>query len=432
MLKLKNIAFTAAALFLFGGCTSKELTTSEILKLPQDIHTYTKGYKSKVEAINKNKFHELYFSVWNKVPQFKLKEIVWPFSLYKYGESYGENLQLLKKSFFTKMKINSNFENFMSVKRKAITVEYSDIRSFPTKRPLFHNPSLAGEGFPFDYLQNSTIQANKPIFVSHYSKDKQWAYIFSSFAYGWVKTEQIALLNDEEVKKFKNSKHAYIIKDNIALKTQSGDFLFKSKIGTLLPIIDENETSYTLEIIKSSFMQKPLFLKTQIDKKYAKKDFILFNMKNLNMIIGQLSDSKYGWGGMYAQRDCSSTLRDMYIPFGIWLPRNSSQQANIGKVISFDGMNNDTIEKTIKKYGVPFKTLLHKKGHIMLYVGIYNNKIVIFHNAWGIKIKRDGNEGRFVIGKAIFSTLKVGNNLPEYDKSAELLKNLKSMNILTQ
>lgn len=431
MLKIKDIALIAA-LFLFGGCVSKEPKSLKVLKLPQDIHVYTKIYNAAKEKVENKNFTDLYFSVWNKEPQFTLKDIMWPFDAYKVGESYGENLQLLKQSFFNDMKINSNFENFMSVKRKAITVEYSDIRSFPTTRPLFHNPSLAGEGFPFDYLQNSTIQANKPLFVSHYSKDKEWAYVFSSFAYGWVKTEQIALLNDEEVQKFENSKHAYIIKDNIALKTKSGDFLFKSKIGTLLPILDENATSYTLEIIKSSFAQKPLFLKTHIEKKYASKDFLLFNMKNLNMIIGQLSTSKYGWGGIYSQRDCSSTLRDLYIPFGIWLPRNSSQQAKIGKVISFDGMNSNAIEKAIKKYGIPFKTLLHKNGHIMLYVGIYHNKIVIFHNIWGIKTKKDGKEGRFIIGKAIFSTLKVGSNLPEYDKSAELLTNLKSMNILTQ
>ena len=56
------------------------------------------------------------------------------------------------------------------------------------------DPSLAGEGFPFDYMQNSIIAANKPIFISHYSKDREWAYIFSSFTSGWIKTGEFDLI----------------------------------------------------------------------------------------------------------------------------------------------------------------------------------------------------------------------------------------------
>ena len=37
---------------------------------------------------------------------------------------------------------------------------------------------------------------------------------------------------------------------------------------------------------------------------------------------------------MYQERDCSSTLRDLFTPFGLWLPRNSGQQAGEGIYIS--------------------------------------------------------------------------------------------------
>ena len=62
----------------------------------------------------------------------------------------------------------------------------------------------------------------------------------------------------------------------------------------------------------------------------------------------------------------------------------------------------------------------------------FYNDIVVFHNAWGIKTKKDGIEGRAIIGKTIFSTLRLGKNLKDYDKEGELLRNLKSMNILTE
>ena len=140
--------------------------------------------------------------------------------------------------------------------------------------------------------------------------------------------------------------------------------------------------------------------------------------------------SNYGWGGMYGERDCSSMLRDLYAPFGLWLPRNSSKQSKIGEVISFDGLDNKQKIALIKEKALAFKTLLYKKGHIMLYVGVYRDEVIVFHDTWGIKTKEGEVEGRIIIGKTIFSTLKLGKEQENYDKSSELLRNLKSMNIL--
>ncbi len=138
--------------------------------------------------------------------------------------------------------------------------------------------------------------------------------------------------------------------------------------------------------------------------------------------------SNYGWGGMYGQRDCSSTLRDAFIPFGIWLPRNSLQQSKLGDVISLEGLSDEAKIATIKEKATAFKTLLYKQGHIVLYVGTYKGKVVVFQNTWGIKTDKDGIEGRFIVGKTLFSTLQIGEDLKEYDEDAGLLRNLKSMN----
>jgi hypothetical protein len=148
--------------------------------------------------------------------------------------------------------------------------------------------------------------------------------------------------------------------------------------------------------------------------------------------MGEVFKSNYGWGGMYGQRDCSSMLRDMYAPFGIWLPRNSSQQAKVGKIINLENLTDDEKIAIIKNQAVPFQTLLYKEGHIVLYVGTFENEIVVFHNTWGIKTKKDDIEGRVVVGKTVFSTLRLGEDVQDYDKEGEILTNLKSMNILTQ
>jgi len=329
------------------------------------------------------------------------------------------------------MEENSNFADYSSVNKRAITLKKLNIRAFPTDRPVLRDPDKAGEGFPFDYMQNSTIAANKPIFISHYSKDREWAFIRSSFTYGWVKVRDIVILEKKETDLWQNAQQIFILKDHEPFYTQKGDFLFQSTIGTMLPLIDKNDKNFHVLTVATYKLKEPYYVNATLSKKFGHNGILKFTANNINRIMHELLHVNYGWGGIYNQRDCSSTLRDFFAPFGIWLPRNSYQQSKIGKVISLENMSDTKKIETIKKYGVPFETLLYKKGHIVLYVGIKNDKIIIFQNVWGVKTLHNGVTGRFIIGKTVFSTLQMGNNLPDFDESASFVKNLKSMNIIT-
>ena len=79
----------------------------------------------------------------------------------------------------------------------------------------------------------------------------------------------------------------------------------------------------------------------------------------------------YGWGGYLFNRDCSLAMRDLFVPFGVWLPRNSSAQAKAWQYISFVKASPAGKEGIIKDEGVPFATLLWLRGHITLYIGTY-------------------------------------------------------------
>jgi cell wall-associated NlpC family hydrolase len=432
-------AFLIAGVFF--GCTTKVPQVSEaekkieiydLVHFSQDPYFYTKDFNaSQINAVSQENFERSYFRVWNlKTQTTTALEAKWPFRSYGTNNSYGENLQALSQDFFDTMLENSNFDRFTTLNKKAVTLHYLNMRLFPTIRPLLFNPDLAGEGFPFDYLQNSSVHANEPIVVSHYSKDKEWVYIFSSFASGWVKANEIAFLEEEHIQEWQNAQQVFLTKDDVPLYDENGTFLFKSKVGMMLALVEENEESYTLLAVSAYKTSLPLFVKTQVSKELAMKNPLAFSAQNLTKIMNEVSASKYGWGGMYEQRDCSSMLRDMFTPFGIWLPRNSYSQSKVGEVIKLDDLSDEEKIKMIKEKAVPFKTLLYRKGHIMLYVGTYNDEIIIFHDMWGIRTMKDGVEGRIIVGKAVFTTLKLGEEQKYYDKNSAMTKSLKSMNIL--
>lgn len=431
---MKNLILFFSIFLLFSGCALKDLQKQEIADLtniPQNIEYYTKDIKIKDISGLHNYFEKKYFRVWNEDITDDVSSIMWAFKSFTATNSFGENLKPHNDDFFKSLRDNSNFDSFKSVNRKAMTIRYTNLRAMPSIRPVLKDPSLAGEGFPFDYLQNSSIHANEPIIVSHYSKDKEWVFVFSSYASGWIKSYEAAFLDDTQASELQNSQKVFIVKENIPIYDEEGVFLFKSKIGMLFALLAEDENSYTIRVVSSAQNNKAIMLKSKISKETAFLGSQNIDANKLDIVVNELYKNNYGWGGIYEQRDCSSMIRDMFTPFGMWLPRNSYQQSRVGKVIDLKGLSNEEKIQTIKQNAIPFETLLYRKGHIVLYVGTYNDEIIVFHNTWGVRTKENGKDGRFIIGKALFSTLHLGDELKTYDKNSELLKNLLSMNIIT-
>ncbi|RLA72993.1 MAG: glycoside hydrolase [Epsilonproteobacteria bacterium] len=380
-----------------------------------------------------NGYMKNYYRIWNtRRPPEPLEKIIWPLTSYTAGKRYGENLKLLPQEWFDRMIVKSNLENYGSLNRYALTLHFSHLRNFPTHKPLFSDPRKAGEGYPFDYLQNSGVHANEPLFVSHYSDDGAWVYVFTAYATGWLPSDAIVYLDADQVNAWQDKKHIRFTKEFYPLKDEEGHFIFYSRIGMLLPMIREEEDAYVLKVSTGDAFNSPHFLEVKIPKSTATLTPLLLARSNLTLLSSEIMQSKYGWGGLNESRDCSSTLRDLFTPFGIWLPRNSYQQGQIGKVIPLENLSNSEKVTLIKAEGIPFETLLYLRGHIVLYLGEYEGNIMILHNMWGIRTFTDVGEGRVIVGRTVISTLEIGKEIKGFDSDHSLLSKLKSMNILTK
>ena len=192
---------TVIALFFVFSCfqlSANDKIIEDLKLLPQNANPYLKNYKDanyffKKQIGFKNKYYSPWY--WRKAP-CKLEECRWPFKTYTYDKKYyGMNQQILPKSFFIENEKNANFENLNELSLYGVSLTRLNLRNFPTEEVLTKNPKKAGEGLPFDYLQNSAVHPNEPIFISHLSKDKKWAYVSSSYATGWVPYRNIAFIS---------------------------------------------------------------------------------------------------------------------------------------------------------------------------------------------------------------------------------------------
>ncbi|WP_157352638.1 C40 family peptidase [Aliarcobacter butzleri] len=420
----KYLFITIFSTILFTACTTKEVVIIEVKE--NDLTEFSK--KANDNFINQdqatNDYFIKYFRPWDltKVSYPKL-EAMWGQS-YRFKKVYLENHQLATKEWFDKQIQNSNFDEYNVVPKKAITLKNTNVRVLPTNSPMFYNPLLPGEGFPFDYNQNSLIKINTPIMVSHLSKDKAWAYIESSSVGGWVEINNIAFVNENFIKQFKNSNYFVSIKEKFPIY----DPIFREyvKVGTIFPKEKDNYL-----IAKKDDNANAIISHIQLNPNEIEAMPVLYNSENRIKILTELLNEPYGWGGLLNNRDCSSFTQDFFTPFGSYLHRNSKVQTTNGKYIDISKLTLDEKKEFIKKEGVPFSTLVYLKGHIMLYLGIKDNEPMVVHNVWSVRLKDKNNkEFRHIIGKSTITTLEPGKELEGFDDNSNILNKVLGIVIL--
>ena len=437
-----RIVFLLILLVYLAGCSYKYpyQTIKDERTLKQNALAYINPKEANKILINieyqkliDEKYNEKFFKPWQREKAgYSKKDISWGFRIYKNKEIYGENKRKIPKSWIENLENNANLDSYPNFNKKGITVVNTDLRVLPTYKPVFYSFELAGEGFPFDYMQNSAIYAGTPIFISHVSKDGEWFLAEAPFAAGWIPAKDVAIVDDEFIQNYKREKYIAFTKDEISVFDENGIFRFKGKIGSIFPLTSQDENNYHIYIPVKDTDGTAVLKFGIVPKNTAVIKPLPITEINIAKIINELLNQPYGWGGLFRNRDCSATLKDLYTPFGIWLPRNSTAQAKAGLFISFKDLTPYQKEKLISESGFPFMTLLWMRGHIMLYIGKKGNDLLIFHNFWGIRTKDFwGNEGRFVVGKSLITTLKPEGDLPNVDKEkGKFLNRLKGMSIL--
>ena len=423
IINCKQFLFLCISTLLFTACSIKEpivqTKNSDI-----EILAKTANDDSFNSSLVTKDFFDKYFKPWNSTKvSFPKIEAMWGQS-YKNKKVYLENHQLATASWFDKQIDNSNFNDYNTLAKKAITLKNVNIRVIPTNSPMFYDPTQPGEGFPFDYNQNSAIKINTPIMVSHLSKDRAWAYIESSTVGGWIEIGTIAFVDDNFIQEFKTSNYFISVKEKFPIY----DPIFREyvKVATIFP-----KKNNKFIIAKKDDNQNALISYITLNNDEVEAMPLVFNSENRIKIAKQLIDEPYGWGGLLNNRDCSSFTQDYFATFGKFLHRNSKAQLSNGKYLDMSNLSNDEKKEFMKKNGVPFSTLVYLKGHIMLYIGVKENEPLVFHNIWSVRLKdNDGKKYRHIIGKATITTLEPGKDIKDFDEDTNILNKIQGIVIL--
>lgn len=307
-----------------------------------------------------------------------------------------------------------------------IAIADADVRMLPTGTALYpgRDSALGERGLlRMDVLQNSTIKPGEPLAVFGSGGDASWLFVATGSVIGWVRSKAVAFVDSDLMDRFMESEWAVFVKDNVRVRDGDGVLRCTAKMGTILP----REGDSVLLPVRG-----PDGRATIVHYKPESGDTAVFPVpftpRNAVRAMDQLLKERYSWGGANGLRDCSAMTRDYFALFGIWLPRNSGDQAKTGASISLGGISAQEKLRAVVERGIPFATMVYMPGHVMLYVGIYDAEPVVLHNVWGVRIVgRDGRSGRAVIGRTVVTGLRVGQELPNRPKSSLFIDNVSAL-----
>ncbi len=399
---------------------------ADMWKIPQNPAYYAKQIKPWPKWKQKRAdklFNQKYFKPWRlKKLDIPAKDFGWEIRFVTKNTIYTEHGKKIPASVYKRWIANANYKAKDSKRYYAITTERANVRALPTTQAFYLDPRRVGEGFPFNYNQNSALHMNVPLYVSHFSKDGKWAFVRASYSFGWVRVRDIAFVDKKFMKAFENGKYAITIKDNLRIYNERGKAISLVKLGTLFPVAKDGVRYLCAgRTVNGQVRLKKVRV---VEKGLIARKPLPFTARNAARIAKEFYGEPYGWGGGYGCRDCSATTRDFLGVFGIFLRRNSSKQAADGKSVYIKGLPKQAKKKKIIREAEPFRSLLYVPGHIVLYLGQYKGEPVIMHTYWGIR-KKDGS--KLITGRTIITTTEPGKERRDIKESSKLINTLKTI-----
>lgn len=468
-MRLFFVLFTA---LFFAACASNGGHYA-VLELRQDAAILPE-FRPSVDKIDPARYKERFFAPWHfKGTNFTPKQLFWAFEGYLKKDYYFFNKQKIPRSFFEKAIANADTAALLSVKKLGYTTQNTPLRNLPTATPILQSPFKDGEGLPFDYVLDSLLNAATPVLISHFTRDGRFAFVQSEAGWGFIEALHLREISPQQAKNYENSRFITPTAAQIPAYDERGRFAFEARLGGIYGVVALKQGVYFGELGDFKF---------QIAAENMANFPLKMDDKNVKKLLQALINRPYGWGGFGEERDCSALVRDIFAPFGLWLPRNSAAQNAAWSHFDVSGLDADAKTRLIVRYAKPYETLLYLKGHIMLFVGVVENsalnsknnakntgnsasnsqnsvknaensalnyknsvkgsknsasqrefdpktmQIVAFHSIWGVRTKDDG---RLLIGKSALTPLDIGSGDSRVKSEDLLISRIESISFLS-
>ena len=268
--------------------------------------------------------------------------------------------------------------------RYGISTARSSLRAFPSYDFIGEDKQ---DRF-FDVMVWSEFMPYNPLLVVHESTDGNWYYVLFEGYAGWVHKDYVALCETKEEWLERADPEEFLVvtgrelrlQDDVKNPALSGSLL---PMGTKLPLvkyedapefINDRETKGCY-ITKLPVRGSDGYITDKYSLISVKEDvnvgYLDYTYENIVRLAMKRYGDRYGWAGMSHSNDCSGITGEIFRCFGIKLPRTSGSIANYSGRKTYDVTNYSDNKKIKLLEKVPVGSILFFKGHIMIFLGVY-------------------------------------------------------------
>lgn len=281
-------------------------------------------------------------------------------------------------------------------------------QSFVNERLLASNELMSEEAFDleFDQLQNNGLDRGTFCLALAESLDAQWIFQINESTMGWV--EKKSLITVSDIQAIAQHKKYFVIQAYAPIFHLENDLCIDHlRMGTCLFVVEEYEGHLVF-----SCPHQDQWIRAYIQKEDCATSEQSINSKVLFERAFQWMHTPYGWGDFNRYVDCSKLIQCLFASFGLKLSRNGISQGQAGKTVYLK--ENDLINKSdfICHNLIPGISLIRFPGHIMLYIGTYQDQPFVLHALYKYLEPQGEEIVSRVCNRVLVSDLSLGAHTP--------------------
>jgi hypothetical protein len=294
--------------------------------------------------------------------------------------------------------------------RLGLVTSYTHQRILPTDEELYSSMKSTD----LDRLQNSAFDIGTPLAVFHATRDGRWVYTITPLSEGWIKAEHVGLCTREQMVHYLSAEPFAVTtgaKIDLYLDQSLRKHHSYARMGCRFPSRDTG-TPGVVEILLPFRDEEGrcAFRGAFVMEGQVSRGYLPYTPRTVILQAFKLLHSPYGWGDMHGEQDCSRFIQEIFSTVGLQFPRNSLQQAKVGRLIA--GFTRESsIEKrlgALSDGSLGGTGILHMSGHIMLFLGSADGIPYAIHDMRGYS-EPNGKDERFrLVNRVVVTNLRIG------------------------